>query len=223
MPPRERTNDRGRRRGARLIVEVGRDIRDARSAAALTQAQVGRACGISGSHEGKIERGEVRGVSIIALAQICEVVGLDLTVRTYPGATPLRDAAHLALQARFRARLDPRWTWRTEVPVPLPGDQRSWDAVIARNGLRIGVETETRLRDLQAFDRRIALKLRDSGLDRVVLVLADTRANRSILHAYGDAIRSNYPTPRPRPSRHWPTGATQVAAPSSWSDDRPAE
>jgi hypothetical protein len=39
-------------------------------------------------------------------------------------------------------------------------------------GLRIGVEAETRARDRQELQRRVALKRRDGGVDRVILLLA---------------------------------------------------
>ncbi len=161
----------------------------------MTQAQVAAACGISQSYAGKIERGEVRRLPVVLLAQLCAVVGLELNVRTFAGATSMRDAAHLELLRRFRVLLDPRWRWRTEVALPIIGDQRAWDAVIALDGLRIGVEAETRVRDVQALDRRIALKVRDGGLDHVLLVLADTRSNRLAIRDFGDAIRSNFPIP----------------------------
>ena len=71
--------------------------------------------------------------------------------------------------------------WRTEVPLLIPGDLRAWDATIARTGFVIGVEAETRLRDLQAAARRTNLKQRDGELDHVILLVADTRANRLAL------------------------------------------
>jgi transcriptional regulator with XRE-family HTH domain len=201
MPPRERPFDRGTRRGLRSITEVGREIRDARVSRSLTQAQVAAACRISQSYEGKIERGEVRIVSVVLLAQLSAVVGLELNVRTFAAATSIRDTAHVELLRRLRVLLHPRWRWRTEVALPVPGDQRAWDAVIALGGLRIGVEAETRVRDIQALDRRIALKLRDGGLDHVLLVLADTRSNRVAIRDFGDALRANFPVPS-RVARH---------------------
>jgi hypothetical protein len=54
---------------------------------------------------------------------------------------------------------------------------------VAVGGERAGVELESRLHDAQALARRIHLKLRDSGIDRAILVLRDTRANRSALTA----------------------------------------
>ena len=62
--------------------------------------------------------------------------------------------------------------------MPIDGDLRAWDAALFGSSLRIGVDAETRLRDVQAVDRRVMLKLRDSGFDRAVLLVAATRSNR---------------------------------------------
>jgi hypothetical protein len=145
------------------------------------------------SYVGKVERGEARSVSITQYARLCSVVGLDLTVKAYPAGQPLRDAAHVALIGRLRTLIHPSWTWRTEVPMPLLGDLRSWDVEIGAARVRIGVEAETRMHDFQALDRRIMLKQRDSGVDLVLLILADTRANRAFMHEHADALRANYP------------------------------
>jgi hypothetical protein len=132
---------------------------------------------------------------VAQLARIASVVGLDLSVRFYPGPTRLRDAAHLALIARFRARLSPDLTVRTEVPLPLAGDQRAWDAVIEGAGEPIAVEAETRLSDVQALERRIALKLRDSGLSRVIVVVAATRSNSRIVREAAASLELAFPVP----------------------------
>ena len=66
---------------------------------------------------------------------------------------------------RFRGRISPVFTWRTEMPIPIEGDLRAWDVALTAGRLSIGVDAETRLRDVQAVDRRIMLKLRDSGFD----------------------------------------------------------
>jgi transcriptional regulator with XRE-family HTH domain len=193
MPPKERAVDRGTRRGRQITVDIGLQLRGARLACGSTQKAVGRPCGMSASYVGKIERGEARSVSITQYARLCSVVGLDLTVKAYPAGNPLRDAAHVALLARFRARIHPSWTWRTEVPIPRLGDLRSWDVEIDALPIRIGVEAETRMHDFQALDRRIMLKQRDSGVDHVLLILADSRANRAFLREFDDALRANYP------------------------------
>ncbi len=62
-------------------------------------------------------------------------------------------------------------------------------------GRSIGVEAETRLRDLQALQRRLALKMRDGRIDTLILLLADTRANRRLLRANGAALAAGFPEP----------------------------
>jgi hypothetical protein len=73
--------------------------------------------------------------------------------------------------------------WSTEVPVAGPGDFRAWDAVVRAPGWRVVVEAETAIRDVQALERKIALKVRDGGNPQLVLLVADTAANRRALAA----------------------------------------
>ena len=108
-------------------------------------------------------------------------VGLELRLRTYPSGDPIRDAGHRRLLERLRIRLHPALKWRTEVPLPIDGDLRAWDAVILGPGWSIGVEAETVLEDLQAVERRLTLKRRDGRVDRTLLLIADTRRNRAAL------------------------------------------
>ena len=105
----------------------------------------------------------------------------------------MRDAGQLALLARFRALLPSGIRHRTEVPLPIPGDRRAWDEVIDGAGWSMPVEAETRLRDVQALSRRVALKCRDAGVERVLLVVADTRHNRSTLRLYGTDLAAAFP------------------------------
>ena len=109
------------------------------------------------------------------------VVGLDLVIRTYPRGDPIRDAGHARLLERFRQRLHASLSFRTEVPLPIPGDLRAWDAVIDGPGWHLPVEAETVLTDSQALDRKLALKLRDGQFDHVILLVADTSRNREAL------------------------------------------
>ncbi len=118
---------------------------------------------------------------------------MDLSLRVCPASPPLHDRAHLALLQRFRARLHPSWRVRFEAALPEASDPRAWDALLTGEGCRIGVEAETRLRDLQALLRRIALKQRDSGFDRVVLLIAATRGNRATLREVRDLVREQLP------------------------------
>jgi hypothetical protein len=140
------------------------------------------------------------------LARIASVVGLDLSLRTFPNGSPLRDKAHLELIQRFRAWLSTKLTVRTEVPLPIAGDLRAWDLVIYGAGDPIGVEAETRLVDLQALERRIALKMRDGGVSRVVLLVASTRGNRLAVRHGREALQSSFPIEGPAALRFLAAG-----------------
>jgi hypothetical protein len=93
----------------------------------------------------------------------------------------------------LRIELPQRVVVRTEVPLPLPGDSRAWDLVLGIEPDPVPVEAEARLRDLQALDRRCALKLRDSGFARLVLLVSDTANNRRALEAYREDLRTSFP------------------------------
>jgi hypothetical protein len=136
---------------------------------------------------------------VVRIAQIYALVGLDLSARGFPSGQPLRDAAHVALLGRFQARLGPGLRWRTEVPIASasaegPRDFRAWDAVVSGVGWAIGIEAETHVRDLQALERRLALKQRDGAMSVVIVVLGDTRHHRELMSGAGIALRSAFPT-----------------------------
>lgn len=172
---------------------VGRELREARVGAGLTQREVGRAIDISASEVSRIEAGLRMTVSIDQLARLFAVIGMDLSVRAYPAGPPIRDAGHVRLTGQFRARISPGgWMWRSEVPVAGPGDLRAWDGQLVRSGITIATEMETRLRDVQAMQRRIELKRRDGAVDHVLLVVADTRANRAVIKAAADVLSAAY-------------------------------
>ncbi len=194
MPPREKTADRARRRGKVAIAEQGAQLRQSRLAASLTLASVGRAAGLSAAAVSRIERGLVPDLGIVQLSELLAVVGLDLWLKAFPTASPVRDVAHRALLERLHVRV-PRFSWQTEVPVDRAGDLRAWDAVLGGAGVRIGVEAETRPRDIQELDRRIQLKLRDSLIDRVILLVAATRSNWPVIRELRAALGATYPVP----------------------------
>lgn len=123
------------------------------------------------------------------------VVGLSVHIRAYPAGSPLRDQAHRELLARLRARLPGEIGWATEVPLPEAGDWRAWDALVRVASIRIGVEAETRVRDEQALQRRLRLKLRDGGVDHIMLLLADTRHNRTFVREVSAGFLSDFPIP----------------------------
>jgi transcriptional regulator with XRE-family HTH domain len=183
VPARRRTQDIAVDRARALRLELGRNLRIARLDADLSLREIARATGISAPQGSRIERGVMNSVSIEQITRMGAAVGLDLSARLYPAGDPIRDAAHAALIERLRAHLHPSLTLLTEVPLPIPGDRRAWDAVIRGAAWQIPAEAETRPRDMQALDRRIALKLRDGGFEDVLLVLLDSAANRRLVRS----------------------------------------
>ncbi len=179
--------------GRWLLSDLARELRLARVAGGFRQADVARRLGTSTARVCRVEHGKVAGLSIVALARHAAVVGLKPYVKLYPLGRRLLDTPQLALLARFRARLHPSWTWATEVPIPIPGDLRSADCVIARDDCRILVEAYTRLADFQAQTARAAQKKRDLGADRLIVLLAATRANRRVAAEAAGVSEGSFP------------------------------
>lgn len=181
MTTRSRPVDRARRRIDEDLHRVRLDLGRARRGSGLSFDAVGEACDISGSTASRIEGGATRDPDLRVLAAIAAVVGLELRVRAYPAGDPIRDAGSQRLINRLLVRLHADLVWLTEVPLPILGDLRAWDAMIRGVEWRLAVEAETVLDDIQAVERRVALKQRDGQIDQVLLVVADTRRNRRAL------------------------------------------
>lgn len=124
----------------------------------------------------------------ILLARHAAVVGLRARIKLYPEGDAVRDAGQVALIRRFRAEVGEHGKWAFEVPIPRSGDQRALDAVLTVAGRRIGLEFYTRLADVQAQLRAANLKNRDAELDRLVVVVQATRANRRALREAGSVL-----------------------------------
>ena len=204
MSTRERPIDRGRRLATADRLRIGHELRVARRVLGKSVHIVGSAAGMSGAQIARIERGVLPTVSVDQLARVGAVVGLDVRVRAYPGPDPTLDAGQIALLARLRDRLSTDLGFRTEVPLPITGDKRAWDAMIDRlrgSSSLLPVEAESRFVDAQGQVRRITLKLRDSGLDHVLVVVSDTRANRQALAATPSVLLADFPIPGRRALR----------------------
>lgn len=176
-----------------MLRELGEELRAARLLAGLSQRAVGRAARVSQATVSRAERGIPPFPDLIVMATLARVVGLDLSVRCFPSAGPLRDVAHVRLLDRFLARVATGVGRRLEAPIRLPGDQRAWDVLLVVGGMRIGVAAETRLRDAQALVRREQAKARDDGVDLLLLVVADTLANRLALRDARDVLSADLP------------------------------
>ena len=198
MGSRERAIDIGAARAREILARLPAEARSARLTSGLGQADVASALGISVAQYSRIERGLSPDLAISTAVRLFAVLGMDLSVRAYPEGDPIRDAAHSALLERLRVRCHRSVVWRTEVPFPLRGDLRAWDATATCPAFRAGVEAETRIRDVQALDRRLALKERDGGMDRMILLVLDSRANRAALREAGSQLLLRFPIPGAR-------------------------
>jgi transcriptional regulator with XRE-family HTH domain len=180
-------------------VRIGTDIRTARSVMGQSIEATGAACGLSPSLVSRIERGVHVHASADSIIRLGAAVGLDVRLRGYPGPDPALDTGQLRLIGRLAARLSPSVRLRTEVPIPIAGDQRAWDGLVTGfpDGPDLPVEADTRMVDVQAQTRRMALKRRDAGIDHVVGLLADTDRNRAAIAAARASLAAEFPvTPR---------------------------
>lgn len=193
MPTRERLRTIGLRQADAITVHVGREARELRVRAGLSQARLSDAVGVSRQWLAEFEGGHLSAVDVRRLAVLFACLGHKLVVKAYPTGEPLRDAGQLHLLDRFNARLSPAWQRTFESVMPLPGDLRAWDELLALGGVRIGVDAETRPNDLQAIERAMAGKQRDSGVDRMILLVSASKGNRALVRANVAALRQTFP------------------------------
>ncbi len=193
MPIRRNPVDEARRHARRQLDDLIRDLRDARHAAGLSQRRVAAAMGVSPQLVSWWESGGGTPDQVQAAAWGA-TLGLDVPVRSFLAGSPLRDAPQLRVLARCRPFLGNQWRWDTEVRVsPDPRDRRAVDAVLERDGMSIGVEVISRLTDAQA-QVRAAIQKRDAAdLDRMLLILGNTRYNRAAVRAAQPTLGPTFP------------------------------
>lgn len=161
--------------------------------AGISDDAIGRACKMSRWTVARII-GARRSARLTELALIGAVLGRDIRMQAYVAGDAIRDAGQQRLLDRFRGHLHASITMTLEVVLPLEGDRRAWDAMLTGAGWRRPAEAETVIHDVQALERRLRLKIRDGGVDGVVLVIANTRRNRAALamapSAFGEFDRN---------------------------------
>jgi transcriptional regulator with XRE-family HTH domain len=175
------------------LIAIGEDIRETRLRAGMTMRELSAAAGVSVTQLSLIERGLAPHTAYETLALIGAEIGLDISIRAFPNGLPVRDAAQLELLRRLRMALPASVRIRFEVALAIPGDLRAWDAVIEGAGWSRPIEAETRIRDVQALQRRVRIKSRDADLSGVILLVADTRHNRGVLRMHADAFAEQFP------------------------------
>jgi transcriptional regulator with XRE-family HTH domain len=194
MTVRQRPADLGTADARRFAELAAREVRTARREAGISQSEAARRAGVSRSQFARLERAELPRPSLEQLCRASRATGLEAYFRLYRGEEPVRDRSQLALLARFEALLGPSLTMRREVPLPIAGDKRAWDARVTSREGTASIEGESRVEDCQALARRIELKRRDDpGAGVIILVLNKTAHNRDVLRLHREALRTQLP------------------------------
>ncbi len=214
MATRQRPGDKGAEDARRLAAMLGGEIVSARRAAGISQRQIAASAGVSSSQLSRIERGRQDRPTLDLLCRAARATGLVVACKAYPDGTRVRDAASLALLGRLDAALAPPLRARREVGLPIPGDQRAWDArLFGDGGSRASVEGETHLYDVQATARRIEVKQRDDPASGPVILLVNRTAhNRRVLAEHREALRSQFPLDGATILRHLRAGRIPPAS-----------
>jgi len=194
MATRETRAAAGRRRGKQLATGLLAQLRQARIVANLSLRRVARELGWSHERYARFESGRLERVALADLTAVGAVLGFDLAAALHPAGEAIRDAGQQALAARFRAILSPLWRVTAEVLLPNPGDRRSWDLLMRLAAQLVGVELETRVRDVQWLTRRMRERERDGGAGHVLLVLSASAHNRRVLPELIEALGPEFAT-----------------------------
>lgn len=182
-------------------VRIGQELRELRLELGVPQADVARVVGVSRSVISELEAGDPT-VGLEIRRRTAVVLGADLRVNVYPGATPLlHDAAHARLVERLLSHRHRCWRAQIEARVPGPG-RSSTDVRLEAFGAVVAIEVETRIRAWDAVVRRCQEKrerIRDALGGRVVvhavLCLPPTRHHRELVANLGETVRSTFPVP----------------------------
>lgn len=196
MGTRETRLDRGRRRGERLVRELMGQLVSRRESLNISQRTLAADLGCSQSEVWRLEHlVRVNDVSLVRMCELASLLGLELGASLHLIGDPVRDKGHVALLSRLCALLADAFRVMYEAPLPLPGDRRSWDLLLRHPEQLIGIEAETRIRDMQYLVRHVRERERDGGVDEIVLLLAESTANRRMLSSLREMLGDRFATP----------------------------
>jgi transcriptional regulator with XRE-family HTH domain len=194
MATRERPGDRGARDARELGDALRRELRTTRIGLSMSIDAAARRAGISPAALWRLEQGRIAEPTLAHVCRAARAVGMRASVRLYPLDELVRDTPQLRVLERFARVLAPPLRMAREVRLPLGGDQRAWDARITDGQRSASVEAESKLTDVQAVSRRVALKQRDDPeCGPVLLLLARTAHNRRVLAEHREALRAQFP------------------------------
>jgi len=189
----------GRERCAYLARRFGQELRLARLAGGLTQAQLAAVAEVSQQAVSEAERGGI-DVSLEIRCRLTAACGHELGWRLHPVATvSLRDSGQLAVAQAIVTAAHPRWRAELERPVA-PGDPCAADLLLGIPEELLHIEVERGLVDAQAQLRaaqikRAALVERDARPIRLIIAIPDTRLSRQRIEPISLLIRQTFPAP----------------------------
>jgi len=164
--------------------------------AGLSQSALAHEVGINPSSLSRLETGELRDVTVTRLSEMASALGCEISLNLHPIGDPLRDKGQLAAGRRFEAVLATIWRVTDETLLPGEGEQRAWDKLLRLVGATrhylVGVDIETRIRDVQALTRRTRGRERDGEVDAIVIVLSDSATNRRLVGDLREALGDEY-------------------------------
>jgi len=94
---------------------------------------VAKAARVSQAQVSRIEAGALLTLSIADAIVVADAVGLDISVKAYPGRRPTRDAGHARKLSGFLAHVAEPLHFAMEVLLPRRTDvpeQHAWDAML---------------------------------------------------------------------------------------------
>ncbi len=194
----------GRARARHLGARLGTALRDARSAAGLTQAQAAHRARLSQPRWSELERGEGSNAPLAVWTLAAGAIGEQLAafLEHSPGSSLPRDIEHLRRQnAVIELARAGSWEARPEVPVEVGPRGRVVDVLLARPRRREAavVEVWDLLLDVgdafRTFDQKLAAVSRNLSGWRVTgcWVLRGTHRNRRLLRELGALMEARFP------------------------------
>ena len=135
--------------------------------------------GMSHAEVSRIERGAAPWLSIVEASELVRGRRPRSLAPRLCGRRPARMRATSRCSGASSRASGPAFAFERRSRCPRVGDQRAWDATISDRSEAVGVEAETRLRDAQAFERRVASEATDACDDRVVDRRSPTRDGKS--------------------------------------------
>ena len=194
---RHRPQIDARRYAARMAANVAADLATSKEALASSIAEVARRAHLAPSTVQRVLGGDP-GIHLDTLCAVGAAVGLRISVKAYPAVAPsLRDTGQLHAARHLVAQANRALQPALELPVGDPFG-RAADLVFFGPSEILLMEVERRLVDFQAAYRaatlkRDALRAQHSRPVRLVLVLPDTRRNRSRLGPHIDLLKEALP------------------------------